>query len=310
MQAEFGLKQKAELKAIAAAKAAGQPIPERQYTDDKAPKVDLSFLPNRVRGRTFEQMRAIQDAKKAPQAPASPVSSSGGRPASTNTNRQTSTSPDSPQHSPPGTTTSAVASTSSEVQPTKTARAKLFKSEQSSPDTAYTSAAAAGRSDPPTSGMPHSNGHQQVPESLPQDQQQQQPQSEMRQLVRPHGPVSVRESIKMELLKGAPSGTGLPENVRLYFQKLISSSVDLSEERHALRQSMEQQGVKAGEYKQQVEDLQGQLEYQAEQMMDLQNQVTFASDCTLVPLTTSSFGIITVTIMITTLVVHLSSWCL
>lgn len=290
MQAEFGLKQKAELKAIAAARAAGQPIPERQYTDDKAPKVDLSLLPNnKVRGKTFEQVRAMQaEAKKAPPAPASPVSSSGGRPVSTSTNRQTSTSPDSPQHSAPGTTTSAVASTSSEVQPSKTARAKLFKSEQSSPDTAYTSAAAAGRPDRPTLGVPHSNGHQQVPESSPQDPQQQQPQSEMRQLIRPHGPVSLRDSIKMELVKGAPSGTGLPENVRQYFQKLISSNVDLSEERHALRQSMEQQGVKAGEYKQQVEVLQGQLEYQAEQMMDLQNQVTSASICTLVHLSTLS----------------------
>ena len=282
MQAEFGLKQKAELKAIAAAKAAGQPIPERQYTDDKAPKVDLSFLPNRVRGRTFEQMRAMQEAKKAPQAPASPVSSSGGRPASTSTNCQTSTSPDPPQHSAPGTFTSAGASTSSEVQPNKTARAKLFKSEHSSPNTAYTSAAAAGRPDRPIPVVPPSNGHQQVLELLPQDQQQQQPQAQMRQLVKPHGPVSLRESIKMELVKGAPSGTGLPEDVKQYFQKLISSSVDLSEERHALRESMEQHGLEAREYKQQLEDLQGQLEYQAEQMMDLQNQVTSASDCTLV----------------------------
>lgn len=291
MQAEFGLKQKAELKAIAAARAAGQPIPERQYTDDKAPQVDLSLLPNFVRGRTFEQLRAMQaEAKKAPPAPASPVSSSGGRPASTITNRQTSTSPDSPQHSAPGTTNSAVASTSSEAQPNKTARAKLFKSEQSSPDTAYTSAAAAGRPDKPNPGVPHSNGHQQVPELLPQDQQQQQSQSEMRQLVKPHGPVSLRDSIKMELVKGAPSGTGLPEDVRQFFQNLISSSVDLSMERHALRQSAEQQGVKAGEYKQQVEDLQGQLEYQAEQMMDLQNQVTSASNCISVQLSTSSFS--------------------
>ena len=113
---------------------------------------------------------------------------------------------------------------------------------------------------------------------LQQQQQQQgrQQQSGMQQLAKPSGPVTLRDSIKMELVKDAPSGTGLPENVRQYFQKLISSSVELSVEKHGLRQSMEEQGAKAGEYKQQVEDLQGQLEYQAEQMMDLQNQVPTA----------------------------------
>ena len=306
MQAEFALKQKAELKAIEAARAAGLPIPERQYTDDKAPKVDPSLIPRELRGKTFEQLRAMQaQAKKAPPAPTSPVSSSGGRPASTSTNRQLSSSPDSPgkEQTAPGTTASAAASTS-EAQPSKTARAKLFKSEQSSPDAAHTSA-VADRQNPE---LPPSNGDRQVsamlsqqqqqqkqiqmePEQqqhkqqltsalapLQQQQQQQQQQHEtgMQQLAKPFGPVNLRDSVKMELVKNAPSGTGLPENVRQYFQKLISSSVELSVEQHVLRQSMEEQGAKAWEYRQQLEDLQGQLEYQAEQMMDLQNQVTSA----------------------------------
>ena len=310
MQAEFALKQKAELKAIEAARAAGLPIPERQYTDDKAPKVDPSLIPRELRGKTFEQLRAMQaQAKKAPPAPTSPVSSLGGRPASTSTNRQLSSSPDSPgkEQTVPGTTASAVVSTL-EAQPSKTARAKLFKSEQSSPDAAHTSAVAASRLDRQNPELPPSNGDRQVSAMLSQQQQQQkqiqkepeqqqqqqhkqqltsalaplqqqqqqQHETGMQQLAKPFGPVNLRDSVKMELVKNAPSGTGLPENVRQYFQKLISSSVELSVEQHALRQSMEEQGAKAWEYRQQLEDLQGQLEYQAEQMMDLQNQVTSA----------------------------------
>lgn len=281
MQAEFCLKQKAELKAIAAAKAAGQPIPERQYTDDKMPKVDRSLMPNELRGKTFAQLAAMQaQAKKAPPAPSSPVSSSGGRPASTGGNGHTSSSPDSPpaQHSAAAITQAAAASPA-EPQPTKTVRAKLFKSEQSSPDSAYTSTAAANMPDGQHPDVPDSNGHNTAPEELPQQQQQQQEsqqqqqQSGMPQLVKPFGPVTLRESIKMDLIKEAPSGAGLPENVRRYFQKLITSSVDLSMEKHILRQSMEGQDAKVVEYKQQLEELQGQLEYQSEQMMDLQNQV-------------------------------------
>ena len=295
VQAEFGLKQKAELREIEAARAAGQPIPERQYTDDKMPKLDRSLFPKELRGKTFEQLAAMQaQAKKAPPAPTSPVSSSKGRPASTSANRQPSSSPDSPQkgQSAPGTTVSAAASTA-EPQPNKTARVKLFKSEQSSPDTAHHSTAAVSISDKQSPDLPLSNGQHQMPERLPQQQlqqqqqepeqqqqQQEQPQeqSSMQQLVKPFGPVTLRESVKMELVKEAPSGAGLPENVRQYFQKLISSSVDLSVEKHALREGMEQQGAKAEDYKQQVEDLQGRLEYQAEQMMDLQNQVTSAQE--------------------------------
>ena len=268
--------QKAELRAIEEARAAGQPIPERQYTDDKMPKVDKTLMPKGLRGKSFEQLAAMQaQSKKAPPAPTSPVSSSGGRPTSSSVNRQTSSSPESPhkEQAASGKSSSGIAPTA-EVPPSKTVKAKLFPSAQSSPDTSHSSSVTASAPDRQQPDLPQSSGHQQLPQQLVQQQQEKQQEAGMQQLVKPFGPAPLRESNKLQLLKGAPSGNGLPENVRQYFKKIVNSSLDLSMETHALRQDVEQRDAKVQEYRDQLEVIQEQLEYQAEQMMDLQNQVS------------------------------------
>ena len=301
------------------------------------PKVDPNLMPKALRGKSFEQLAAMQaQAKKAPPAPTSPVSSSGGRPASSSINRATSSSPESPQQEQtvplqtvpfqtvPLQTSSltdlpggaSAAALTAAAQPAKSVRAKLFKSEQSSPDHPHAPTSAAATFDGPTPVLPQSNGHHeqvtqevsqhlqaeqqlfdsqqqqqhlQVESQFPephqqpqqqaqpkQQQQQQQQQSGMQQIVKPHGPATLRDTIKLQLLQDAPSGKGLPENVRQYFMKLVSSTLDLSVEKDALRQSIQQRDAEAEAAKEQLEEIQGQLEYQAEQMMDLQNQVSLA----------------------------------
>ena len=298
--------QKAELRVIEEARAAGQPIPERQYTDDKMPKVDKNLMPKGLRGKSFEQLAAMQaQSKKAPPAPSSPVSTSGGRPTSSSVNRQTSSSPETPQMEQAASgktfsataTTAEVPSSTNQIPPSKSVKAKLFPSGQSSPDNSYSSSAAANTSQRLQPDLPQSTDHQQLLDQLSQQQQQQneprqqqpeqqqqlmpavaslpqqQQQSGMQQLVKPFGPATLRESIKLQLLEEAPSGNGLPENVRQYFKQIISGSLDLSMEKYAMRQEMEQRDAKVHEYRERLEEVQGQLEYQAEQMMDLQTQV-------------------------------------
>ncbi len=70
----------------------------------------------------------------------------------------------------------------------------------------------------------------------------------------------------MELLKDAPSSSGLPQPVKDFFMKLITHSVDLGMEKRSFRDKVEQAGA-------QVQEAQEHIEYQAEQMMDLQSQV-------------------------------------
>jgi len=285
-------------------------VPVAKYTEDKRPKPDMS---QSKAVRDFGDLRAKQaaflaaKAKAAPQGPTSPVSSSGGRPGSSNLTRQSSSSPESPvQRQADLTATPSTLQAAQQVPNGKTARARLFKSGQSSP-VAPASPQHAGTTPDKQQPSQQQSSSQQLSEQLPekllhQQQQQQQQQSHstpqlqqhpqaqsaaaqpqesseirpaqaqqqsesMQQLLRPSGPSTLRNSFLEQLTQGAPTSSGWPAEVKQYFKNLLDHSVELSLEKHGLND-------KLGRAEAQAQEVQEHLEYQAEQMMDLQSQVS------------------------------------
>ena len=257
----------------------------------------------------FEELRAMQaayqaaKAKAAPQAPNSPVSSSGGRPGSTPLMRQSSSSPESPvSRQVDSTAVSSVNLAAQEAPASKTARARLFKSGQSSPVDPGSPQAPAGV---PEEQQTTKQQQQQLPDMLsstyqqqqqpqklnPQPSQQshspaaqspkqifdaqtaqaqQQPESMQQQQQQPFGPATLRNSILEQLTRGAPTSSSWPPEVKQFFKRLLDHSVEVSLEQHGSRDRL-------GRAEAQVVQVQDQLEYQAEQMMDLQSQVDLPS---------------------------------
>jgi regulator of replication initiation timing len=282
-------------------------VPVAKYTEDKRPKPDMS---QSKAVRDFGDLRAKQaaflaaKAKAAPQGPTSPVSSSGGRPGSSNLTRQSSSSPESPvQRQADLTATPSTLQAAQEVPNGKTARARLFKSGQSSPVAPASPQHAGTTPDKQQPSQQQSSSQQlseQLPEKLLHQQQQQQshstpqlqqhPQAQsaaaqpqesseirpaqaqqqsesMQQLLRPSGPSTLRNSFLEQLTQGAPTSSGWPAEVKQYFKNLLDHSVELSLEKHGLND-------KLGRAEAQAQEVQEHLEYQAEQMMDLQSQVS------------------------------------
>ena len=308
VQVNFSKKQAEEQAEIKKAKKEGRPVPVAKYTEDKRPKPDMS---QSKAVRDFGDLRAKQaaflaaKAKAAPQGPTSPVSSSGGRPGSSNLTRQSSSSPESPvQRQADLTATPSTLQAAQEVPNGKTARARLFKSGQSSP-VAPASPQHAGTTPEKQQPSQQQSSSQQLSEQLPEkllqqqqqqqqshsmDQLQQQPQApsaaaqpqessgtrpaqaqqqseSMQQLLRPYGPSTLRNSILEQLTQGAPTSAGWPAEVKQYFKKLLEHSVELSLEKRGLDDTL-------GRAEAQAQEIQEHLEYQAEQMMDLQSQVS------------------------------------
>ncbi len=262
--------------------------------------------------RDFGDLRAKQaaflaaKAKAALQGPTSPVSSSGGRPGSSNLTPQSSSSPESPvQRQADSTATPSTLEAAQEVPNGKTARARLFKSGHSSPVAPASPQPAGTTSDKQQPSQQQSSSQQlseQLPEKLLRQQQQQQQQQQshsmpqlqqhpqalsaaaqpqehsetqpaqaqqsesMQQLLKPSGPSTLRNSILEQLTQGAPTSSGWPAEVKQYFKKLLDHSVELSLEKRGLND-------KLGRAEAQAQEIQEHLEYQAEQMMDLQSQV-------------------------------------
>jgi len=282
-------------------------VPVAKYTEDKRPKPDMS---QSKAVRDFGDLRAKQaaflaaKAKAAPQGPTSPVSSSGGRPGSSHLTRQSSSSPESPvQRQADLTATPSTLQAAQEVPNGKTARARLFKSGQSSPVAPASPQHAGISPDKQQPSQQQSSSQQlseQLPEKLLQQQQQQQSHSmpqlqqhpqapsaaaqpqessgtqpaqaqhqseSMQHLLRPYGPSTLRNSILEQLTQGAPTSSAWPAEVKQYFKKLLDHSLELSVEKHGLND-------KLGRAEAQAQEIQEQLEYQAEQMMDLQSQVS------------------------------------
>jgi len=305
VQANFSKKQAEEQAEIKKAKKEGRPVPVAKYTEDKRPKPDMS---QSKAVRDFGDLRAKQaaflaaKAKAAPQGPISPVSSSGGRPGSSRLTRQSSSSPESPvQRQADLTAIPSTLQAAQEVPNGKTARARLFKSGQSSPVAPASPQHAGITPDKQPPSQQHSSSQQlseQLPEkllqqpqhshSMPQLQQHPQAQSataqpqeiletqpaqaqqqseSMQQLLRPSGPSTLRNSILEQLTQGAPTSSGWPAEVKHYFKKLLDHSLELSLEKRGFVD-------KLGRAEAQAQEIQEQLEYQAEQMMDLQSQVS------------------------------------
>ena len=308
VQVNFSKKQAEEQAEIKKAKKEGRPVPVAKCTEDKRPKPDMS---QSKAVRDFGDLRAKQaaflaaKAKAAPQGPTSPVSSSGGRPGSSNLTRQSSSSPESPvQRQADLTATPSTLQAAQEVPNGKTARARLFKSGQSSPVAPASPQHARTTPEKQQPSQQQSSSQQlseQLPEKLLQQQQQQQQshsmaqlqqqpqapsaaaqpqessgtrpaqaqqQSEsMQQLLRPYGPSTLRNSILEQLTQGAPTSAGWPAEVKQYFKKLLDHSVELSLEKRGLDDTL-------GRAEAQAQEIQEHLEYQAEQMMDLQSQVS------------------------------------
>ena len=296
VQVNFSKKQAEEQAEIKKAKREGKPVPVAKYTEDKRPKPNMS---QSKAVRDFGDLRAKQaaflaaKAKAAPQGPTSPVSSSGGRPGSSKLTRQSSSSPESPvQRQADLTATPSTLQAAQEVPNGKTARTRLFKSGHSSPVAPASPQHAGTTPDKQQPSQQQSSSQQlseQLPEKLLQQQQQQQQapsataqpqersetqpaqaqqQSEsMRQPLRPSGPFTLRNSILEQLTQGAPTSAGWPAEVRQYFKKLLDHSVELSLEKRGLDDTL-------GRAEAQAQEIQEHLEYQAEQMMDLQSQVS------------------------------------
>ncbi|DBA99585.1 TPA: hypothetical protein ACH3X3_012161 [Trebouxia sp. C0006] len=308
----FSKKQAEEQAEIKKAKKEGRPVPVAKCTEDKRPKPDMS---QSKAVRDFGDLRAKQaaflaaKAKAAPQGPTSPVSSSGGRPGSSNLTRQSSSSPESPvQRQADLTATPSTLQAAQEVPNGKTARARLFKSGQSSPVAPASPQHARTTPEKQQPSQQQSSSQQlseQLPEKLLQQQQQQQQshsmaqlqqqpqapsaaaqpqessgtrpaqaqqQSEsMQQLLRPYGPSTLRNSILEQLTQGAPTSAGWPAEVKQYFKKLLDHSVELSLEKRGLDDTL-------GRAEAQAQEIQEHLEYQAEQMMDLQSQLASKED--------------------------------
>lgn len=301
VQVEFGRLQRQEQIDRKAIKAAGRVPPERKYTNDKRPKPQ-SDPETAVRGN-WEELRAMQDAAKAKKkkkklkparlAPASPVSSSGGRPGGTNPEHQSSSSSDSPQHRSLDSSLQPNAHVVAPKVPTsKTAKARLFKSRQSSPDAdnAATDAAITdkmqqvGQQQPDSKQLPETAAHQpqeqqqqqeqqQLQEQLPPEQQQIEApptqlhqQSGMQQLLKAFGPLTLRDSMFEDLLKDAPPNTALPQPAKDFFKRLVTQTLDVSLEKRTFKHMLQQAGD-------QLQVVQDRVEYQAEEMMDLQSQV-------------------------------------
>ena len=273
-------------------------MPVAKYTEDKRPKPDMS---QSKAVRDFGDLRAKQaaflaaKAKAAPQGPTSPVSSSGGRPGSSHLTRQSSSSPESPVQSQADLTVVPPSLQAAQQVPNgKTARARLFKSGESSPIAPASPHHAGITPDKQQPKQQQSSSQQlseQLPEKLLQQQQpqqshfmpqlQQHPQANsqtqpaqahqqsesMQQLLRPSGPSTLKDSILEQLTQGAPTSSGWPAEVKQYFKKLLDHSLELSLEKRGLND-------KLGRAQAQAQEIQEQLEYQAEQMMDLQSQVS------------------------------------
>ena len=260
--------------------------------------------------RDFGDLRAKQaaflaaKAKAAPQGPLSPVSSSGGRPGSSHLTHQSSSSPESPvQRQADLTVVPSTLQAAQQVPNGKTARARLFKSGQSSPVAPASPQHAGSKPDkqqpsqqlfssqqlseqlpakllqqqqPQQShSTPQLQQHPQAPSAAAQPQEsfetqlaQAQQQSEsMQQLLRPSGPSTLKNTILEQLTQGAPTSSGWPAEVKQYFKKLLDHSLELGLEKRDLND-------KLGRAEAQAQEIQEQLEYQAEQMMDLQSQVS------------------------------------
>ena len=307
VQVNFSKKQAEEQAEIKKAKKEGRPVPVAKYTEDKRPKPDMS---QSKAVRDFGDLRAKQaaflaaKAKAAPQGPISPVSSSGGRPGSSHLTRQSSSSPESPvQRQADLTVVPSTLQAAQQVPNGKTARARLFKSGQSSPVAPASPQHAGSKPDkqqpsqqlfssqqlseqlpakllqqqqPQQShSTPQLQQHPQAPSAAAQPQEsfgtqlaQAQQQSEsMQQLLRPSGPSTLRNTILEQLTQGAPTSSGWPAEVKQYFKKLLDHSLELGLEQRDLND-------KLGRAEAQAQEIQEQLEYQAEQMMDLQSQVS------------------------------------